>query len=140
MSTDGVATSRKMEVYFLFGSLVIKVGGQGGEAVVHPMHTGMRHVHPHTAGMTSDTATPTLPLMVLLPRQPPTSQPPLLLLSRATPLSSIGHALLLALLHWVWFSLGWHLQPPPSPCLPRRSPPPTAWATSTTHCGRMSTS
>ena len=37
------------------------------------------------------------------------------LLSRATPLSSIGHALLLALLHWVWFSLGWYLQPPPPP-------------------------
>ena len=36
-----------------------------------------------------------------------------LLLSRATPLSSIGRALLLALLHWVRFSLGWYLQPPP---------------------------
>ena len=39
------------------------------------------------------------------------------LLSRATPLSSIGHALLLALLHWVWFSLGWYLEPPPHPDL-----------------------
>ena len=29
--------------------------------------------------------------------------------------SSIGHALLLALLHWVWFSLGWYLQPHPHP-------------------------
>ena len=38
------------------------------------------------------------------------------LLSRATS-SSIGHALLLALLHWVWFSLGWSLQRhnPPAP-------------------------
>ena len=37
------------------------------------------------------------------------------LLSRATPLSSICHALLHALLHWVWFSLGWYLQPHPHP-------------------------
>ena len=34
-------------------------------------------------------------------------------LSRATPLSSIGHALLLALMHWVCFSLGWTTTPPP---------------------------
>ena len=42
---------------------------------------------------------------------PPSIPSPLL--SRATPLSSIGHALPLALLHWVWFSLGWYLQPSP---------------------------
>ena len=32
-------------------------------------------------------------------------------------------ALLLALLHWVWFSLGWCLQPPP-PLLPHFRPAP----------------
>ena len=33
-------------------------------------------------------------------------------MSRATPLSSIGHAPRLALLNWVRFSLGWYLHPP----------------------------
>ena len=43
-------------------------------------------------------------------------------MSRATPLSSIGHALLHALLHWVWFSLAGIYNPPPLP----PPPPPEA--------------
>ena len=46
------------------------------------------------------------------------THPPTPLLPSATPLSKhIGHALLV-LLHWVWFSLSWYLQPPPHPSFP----------------------
>ena len=67
-------------------------------------------------------------------------QPPWGPLSRATPLSSIDHALLLALLHWVWFSLGWYLQPPlqgppnhPPPHPPLTLPPPHTQTHTHTH-------